>query len=135
MSYLLEDTGARKLSTGSIWLYVTAVRSYLAYCDIDIIPAKFKRRVKLPKHYRQDEQAIDASDIRRILLSCSNRRLKSYLLVLASGGMRAVEALAIRNCDLDFSVPTTIHIRKEYAKTRVARDVYISEEATKFLKE
>ena len=44
----------------------------------------------MPKLYREDE-ALDASDIRKILLSCNNRRLKAYLLVLASGGMRAIE--------------------------------------------
>jgi integrase len=44
--------------------------------------------------------------------------------------MRAVEALAIRLRDIDFSVsPTKIHIRKEYARTRISRDIYISEEA------
>jgi integrase len=41
--------------------------------------------------------------------------LKTYLLVLASGGMRATECLAIR---------------REYAKTRKGREVYISDEAT-----
>jgi integrase len=55
---------------------------------------------------------------------------------LASGGMRAVEALAIRIKDIDFSVnPTKIHICKEYTKTRVARDIYISDEATNYLKQ
>jgi integrase len=54
----------------------------------------------------------------------------------ASGGMRAREALAIRLKDVDFSVsPTKIHIRKEFAKTRVARDIYISDEATHYLKQ
>jgi hypothetical protein len=62
--------------------------------------------------------------------------LKPYLLVLASGGMRTTEGLAIRLKDINFTVnPTRIHIRKEYAKTKVARDIYISDEATKFLKE
>ena len=90
----------------------------------------------MPKIYREDEEPLDTSDIRRILLSCNNRRLKVFLLVLASGGMRAGEALAIRNVDLDFLVsPTKVHIRKEYSKTRVARDVYISAEATYFLKQ
>jgi integrase len=57
-------------------------------------------------------------------------------LVLASGAMRAVEALAIRLKDIDFSInPTRIHIRKEYSKTRVSRDVYISYEATTYLKQ
>jgi integrase len=120
----------------SIKLYVASVRSYFAYNDVDVIPSKFKRKVKMPKSYREDEEPLDVSDIRKILLNCNNRRLKAYLLLLASGGMRAVEALAIRLCDIDFSVnPTKIHIRKEFAKTRTARDIYISDEATYYLKQ
>ena len=132
VSYLIE----RKLATATITLHVAAIRSYLQYHDLDISPAKFKRRVKIPKNHREDEEPIDAEDIRKILLSCQNRRLKPYLLVLATCGCRMLEALATRCKDIDFSViPTKIHIRKEYAKTRVGRDVYISDEATKFLKE
>ncbi len=38
--------------------------------------------------------------------------------------------------DLDFStMPTTVHIRKELSKTRVGRDIYISQEATYYLKQ
>ena len=120
----------------SIKLYVASVRSYFAYYDIDVIPSKFKRKVKMPKSYREDEEPLDVNDIRKILLNCNNRRLKAYLLLLASGGMRAVEGLAIRLCDIDFSVnPTKIHIRKEFTKTRTARDIYISDEASYFLKQ
>ena len=134
VSYLLTVKNA--LSKNSITLYLSATRSYLGYYDIDVVASKFKRKVKVPRIYREDEEPIDASDIRKILLSCNNRRVKPYLLVLASGGMRTTEACAIRLCDIDFTIsPTKIHIRKEYAKTRVARDIYISDEATKFLKE
>jgi integrase len=134
VSYLLNVSA--NLTPNSINLYVAAIRSYLAYYDIDIVPSKFKRKVKMPKAYREDEEAIDISDIRRILLSCNNRRLRTYLLVLATGGMRATECLAMRIKDIDFSVnPTKIHIRKEYAKTRTGRDIYISDEATIFLKQ
>jgi integrase len=126
----------RKLSVRSIRLYLTGLRSYFAYYDIDVIPSKFKRRVKMPKVYQEDEEPLDASDVRKLLLSCNNRRLKGYLLVLASGGLRAVEALAIRLKDVNFSVsPTRIHIRKEYVKTKISRDVYISDEATQYLKQ
>ena len=136
VSFIINKTGDIRISSRSLHVYLTAVRSYLAYYDIDIVPFKFKRKVKIPKHYREDELAIDASDIRKILLSSNNRRLKAYLLVLASGGMRAVEALSIRNMDLDYSSnPTKVHIRKEFAKTGVARDIYVSEEATKYLKQ
>jgi integrase len=124
------------LTPSSIRLYVASIRSYFAFNDVDVMPSKFKRKVKMPKLYREDEEPLDASDIRKILLNCNNRRLKAYLLLLASGGIRAAEGLAIRLCDIDFSVnPTKIHIRKEFAKTRVSRDIYISDEATYYLKQ
>jgi integrase len=134
VSYLMKEVP--NLTSNSIKLYMAAMRSYLAYYDIDVIPSKFRRKVKMPKLYREDEEPLDASDIRKILLSCSNRRLKAYLLVLASGGMRAVEALAIRLKDIDFTVsPTKVHIRKEYSKTKTSRDIYISDEATQYLRQ
>jgi integrase len=124
------------LSTSSIKLYMAGLRSYLPYYGFDVVPSKFKRKVKMPKAYREDEEALDVQDIRNILLVCNNRRLKAYILVLASGGFRAGEALAIRLKDIDFSVsPTKIHVRNEFSKTRVSRDIYISDEATKFLKD
>jgi integrase len=124
------------LTPSSIKLYVASIRSYFAYYDIDVIPSKFKRKVKMPKSYREDEEPLDVNDIRKILLNCNNRRLKAYLLLLASGGMRALEALATRLSDIDFSVnPTKIHVRKEFAKTRTSRDIYISDEATHYLKQ
>jgi integrase len=134
VSYILATKP--EITPNSLALYIGALRSYFAFHDIDVIPSKFRRKVKVPKLYREDEEPLDSSDIRKILLNCSNRRLKSYLLILASGGMRAVEATAIRLKDIDFSVsPTKVHIRKEYSKTRVARDIYISDEATQYLKQ
>ena len=134
ISYLLSINS--NMTPTSLKLYVASIRSYLAYYDIDVIPSKFRRKVKMPKVYREDEEPLDVNDIRKILLSCNNRRLKTYLLVLASGGLRAIEALAIRIKDIDFSVsPTKIHIRKEFTKTKVARDIYISDEATHYLKQ
>jgi len=101
-----------------------------------VVPSKFKRKIKMPKSYREDEEALDVRDTRNILLVCTNHRLKAYIMVLASGGFRAVEVLAIRFKDIDFtSSPTKIHVRKEYSKTKVSRDVYVSDEATKFLKD
>jgi integrase len=124
------------IANSSLDNYMSAVRSYLQFHDIDISSNKFRRKVKMPRLSRQDEEAIDAADIRTILLSCSNRRLKPYMLVLASAGLRATEACAIRVCDIEFNGgPTKIHVRTEYTKTKLARDVYISDEATKFLQE
>jgi integrase len=59
-----------KISSKSITFYLAALRSFFAYYDVDVIPAKFRRKVKVPKVTREDEQAIDVEDIRKILLSC-----------------------------------------------------------------
>jgi integrase len=132
----ITTTTATTICNSSIISYLAALRSYFAYHDIDVIPSKFRRRVKMPKVAREDEQPLDVEDIRKMLLSCHNRRLKAYLLVLASGGLRALEGLAIRFKDVDFTVsPTKIHVRKEFAKTKVARDIYVSDEASQFLKQ
>jgi integrase len=132
VSYLSK----KSLSASSIIAYVAAVKSYLQYHDIDIIPNKFKARVRLPKNHNKKEYAIDASDIREILKSCDNTRIKAILYVLASSGIRITECLTIRNRDIDFnSSPTKITIRAENTKTRTERDVDISDEATKFVKE
>jgi len=124
-----------KLSNSSITSYFAGVRSYLETYDIDIKPRKLKVRVTLPKIYKRRPQPINDKDIQPILNSCSNVRLKVFILVLASSGMRSREALSLRNIDIDFSQsPTIIHIRAETSKTAQDRDVYISDEATKELK-
>ena len=78
VSYILMimTTTNTKISSKSITFYLAALRSYFAYYDIDVIPSKFRRKVKVPKGTREDEQPIDVEDIRKILLSCHNRRLK-----------------------------------------------------------
>lgn len=76
ISYL--QTGNPTLTASSIQLYMASIRSYLAYHDVDIIPSKFKRKVKMPKNYREDEEPLGASDIRKILLACSKRFLNYF---------------------------------------------------------
>jgi integrase len=133
VTYLIDSL---KLSNSSIAAYVAGVRSYFGFYDIDIAIRTFKKKVKMPTIEESEEEAIDENDIRRLLSFCTSRRLKVYLLTLASGAPRALEACAIRNMDIDFDkTPTEIHIRKEYAKTKRARTIYVSDEASKAIKD
>jgi integrase len=130
VAFLLQ----KNLGAKTLTLYVAAVRSYLAYYDIDVVPSKFKRKVKMPRLQREDEGPLDVADIRNLLLKDNKRKLKAYILLLASSGSRAMEACALRLRGVDFTVsPTKIHVRKEFSKTKTARDVYISDEATAYL--
>jgi integrase len=56
-------------------------------------------------------------------------------MLLAASGLRALEALSIRICDVDFDAdPVKVFIRGEYTKTRLDRFVYLTDEAAKQLK-
>lgn len=124
-----------KLQNSSIHNYIAGVRSYLEYYDIDVLPRKFKRKVRIPKQHRRIKEPIDSKDIRTILQACTNARLRVFLLVLGSSGMRATEALTLRLKDIDFNVsPTVVRIRAEYSKTRREHKIYISDEASTELK-
>ncbi len=129
------SSGNIGLSSNSIRLHFAAVESYLADNDIETSKRKLKRRVRLPKKFKSIKEPLNAQDIRDILLSCKHDTLKAFLLVIARSGMRAMEALTLRNRDVDFStIPTKIHVRSEISKTNQENYIYISDEATKELK-
>jgi integrase len=145
VKYLQEETpNGADMMPRTVLTYMVGAKSYLGYVDIDIAQKKFQYRVTMPSLYKEDEIAIDANDIREIVNHCDNKRLKTYLLVLASGGMRASEALAIREIDInwnginfgdpeDVAEPASVKVRKEYSKTRRERHIFISNEAARYL--
>jgi integrase len=130
ISYLTNE----KVAPISLKTYVSAVRSYLEYNDIDIVPSKFRRRVKVPKYYADQEEPLTLKDIRDLLEFNSNHRLRTFILLLVSSGMRAMEACSLRIQDVDFNTnPTRITVRREYSKTKRSRTIYCSDEATKHI--
>jgi integrase len=108
---------------------VVTVKNFLEYCDVDISPRKFKLKVKLPKIVRRNKEALSKEDIVDILNTCSDIRLKTYVMLLAGTGMRAVEALSIRIKDLDLnSSPPKLFVRGEFTKTRSDRTILLTSE-------
>lgn len=108
---------------------VVTVKNFLEYHDVDISPRKFKLKVKLPKVVRRNKEALTKEEIVNILNMCSDIRLKTYVMLLAATGMRAVEALSIRIKDLDFqSYPPRLFVRGEFTKTRSDRKMFMTTE-------
>jgi integrase len=124
----------RNLSSLTLKQWVVTAKNFLEYHDVEISPRKFKLKVKLPKVVRKDKVALCKEDIIEILNACTDIRLKSYVMLLAATGMRAVEALSIRIKDIDFeSSPVKLFIHGENTKTKVDRSVYLTNEAVKQL--
>lgn len=100
------------LSPLSLKQEVITIKNLLEYSDIEISPRKFKLKIKLPKIIKKSKQALSKEDIINILNSCEIR-LKTYVMLLGSTGMRATEALSIRIKDLDLdSNPAKVHVGK-----------------------
>jgi integrase len=55
----------------------------------------------MPRVAKQHKEALDRADIQKIILGCSDIRLKTFVMLLAATGMRAGEALSIRFKDFD----------------------------------
>ena len=134
VAYLEEEEEIENPNT--IRYFVSTVRNFLEFNDIEISPRKFKLKVRLPKAVIRHKEAIGKEEICEILLKCSNIKLKTYLMLLASTGMRATEALALRHKDFDFDEDNDnrnnrqafVRIRGEFTKTRTDRYVFLTKE-------
>jgi integrase len=132
VAYLEEEEDIENPNT--IRYFVATARNFLEYHDIEISPRKFKLKVRLPKGIIRHKEAISKEEICEILLKCSNIKLKTYLMLLASTGMRATEALALRHKDFDFDDENNnnrqafVRIRGEFTKTRTDRYVFLTRE-------
>jgi integrase len=84
-------------------LLLSTTRSFLETFDVDISPRKYKLKVRTPRIVKQDKEALSRQDVQTILNACHHFRLKTYTLFLASTGLRAVEALSIRLCDINWN--------------------------------
>jgi integrase len=124
--YLLKGNNVSNLTLKQ---WIVTVKNFLEYHDVDISPRKFKMKVKLPKVVRKKKEALSKEDIVDILNTCSDIRLKTYVMLLAATGMRAVEALSIRIKDLDLqSNPPKLFVRGEFTKTRSDRTIFLTSE-------
>lgn len=123
------------ISTITIKQRVVTVKNFFEYCDIDVSPRRFNIKVRLPKVVRRNKEALSKEDVIDILNQCSDIRLKTYVLLLAATGMRAVEALCVRVKDIDFeSKPARLFVRGENTKTKTDRTVFLTEETANQLK-
>jgi integrase len=123
------------ISPNSLKNHIITIKNFLEYSDIDISPRKFKLKVRLPKIIRKNKEALSKEDVVDILNACSEIRLKTYVMFLAAGGFRAVEALSVRVKDLDLDTkPAHVFVRGEYTKTKADRVVFLTEEVMQQLK-
>jgi integrase len=83
------------IHTSTLKQRIVTAKNFLEFHDIDVSPRKFKLKIRLPKNVKRNKEAIDKNDVVNILNGCSDIKLKTYVMLLASTGLRATEALSI----------------------------------------
>ena len=125
----------KNISPNSLKNHIITVKNFFEYSDIDISPRKFKLKVKLPKIIRKNQEGLSKEDVVDILNACSDIRLKTYVMFLAAGGFRAVEALSVRIKDLELeSKPATVFSKRRVYQNKADRIVFLTEELTEQLR-
>lgn len=99
------------ISPNTLKARTITAKNFLEYDDVDISPRKFNLKIKMPKVIKKSKEALSKEDVIDILNASSDIRLKTYVMLLAATGFRAVEALSIRIKDLHLETqPTRIFV-------------------------
>ena len=122
-------------SPSTITGYVNRVTRYFAFNDVVIDPVRFRAKVVMPRVEDPDDRAPTLEELRGIL-SWGKMRTKTLIIVMATSGMRLGEAIVLKIGNITFdSRPTRITLSPKVAKkTGKGRTVYITDEATEYLK-
>ncbi|MGD0424012.1 MAG: site-specific integrase [Candidatus Bathyarchaeia archaeon] len=118
----------------SIWGYVSSVKSYYRYEEVDLDDRKFKKTVRLPVKTEISLDRIPTRQEVRDLLINTNARGRALVALLCTSGVRIGEAsnLRIGNVDLDRLTVTILGTRSKSKKTRIT---FISKETAQFIRE
>lgn len=121
----------------SLKAYMGVIRVYLQDNYVDLsnkLWKDFKKRNKGTRSLVED--IVPTKQQFKKMVIHGNALDKAFITTLLSSGMRIGECCLIKEEDVDFDFkPTKIEIRGEYTKTGNRRTVFISDEATDFIKE
>ena len=119
----------------SIKLWLTAIKGYLRHCGIKVYTEEVRQMVRVPKQVRTEEKPLTKEILVR-LLHVAPLKLQAGILVMIASGIRIGEFVQLKLSDIDFeSLPTKISLRGEITKTKEARQTFLTEEATRCLKD
>ena len=119
----------------TVTCYINRITRYFAFNDVTVDPVRFRAKVVMPRVEDPDDRAPTVEELRNVL-SWGKLRTKTLILVMATSGMRLGEAIVLKIGHIEFgSKPTRITLSSKVAKkTGKGRTVYISDEATEYLK-
>lgn len=136
LSYLINKNGngnGFRLNNRTIKQNINTIKNFLEAHDIEIVDRKFKLKVKIPKPVKIEKEPLSKETIVKILESCTDIKLKTYVLFLAATGCRASEGCAVQICDLELD-KHKVKFRGEFTKMKKDRYIFLTDELTNQLR-
>jgi len=125
----------RGLKPKGIRSYLSGVKGYLRFLDIRINSDDFRMLVKIPKVIKTQELPITKKILLQILRN-ANPKLQTAVVVASASGLRLGELVQLKLSDVDFtSKPTKILVRAHTSKSKMSRQTFLTDEATKSLQD
>ncbi len=120
----------------TVWNYLSAVRGFLRFEDVQVDPYKLRDKVTLPPKMEVSIDRIPTQAEMRKLLLEADLKLKAAIAILASSGMRIGELCSLRIGNIEFDKqPVRISVLGRLSKSRANRVVRITDEAANLVKE
>ena len=122
------------VSTSTLINYTSKLKKIFTHYHIKLDQYALKQGLKYKRQIKEELYALQMEDIEKIIHHSHSRTLPFYF-ALISTGCRPGEILALRKKDVDFTQERPkLSIRAETTKTGTGRSVWLTKEATHFLK-
>ena len=104
-------------SPSSIKQWISTIRNFLEFWDLEISVRKLKIKVRMPRVIRQSKEALTKEGIVNILNACSEIKLKTYCMFLV-----LQDAGHLKRFQLGYATLTlTIHPQKSLSEVNTRR--------------
>ena len=119
------------ISSSSIPIYFSHLRTYLYYCGIPITEQERRKEIKYPKIIEDEKHGLSVDEIKSIM-NVANPKKKALYYMMLSSGLRIGEAVQLRKKDIELVGDNfMITVRGQTTKTQKGRVCFMSKEATR----
>ena len=117
------------MSNSTKRVYLSILKNFFRSYGIKIHHEDIRDHVKIGRRMRVQKYALDPQTVSKIISKMPSFHFKALTVMLASTGMRVMEAITLRRSDFEFnSYPVKVELRPKETKTNEGRTVFLTKE-------
>lgn len=117
-------------------VHLSVLKNFFRSYGIKVHHEDVHDHVKIGRKTRVRKFALDIETVTKIIENLDKFPFKTLTVLLASTGMRVMEAITLQPSDFDFqSYPVSVNIRAGETKTNEGRSVYLTKECASMIEQ